>query len=99
MLFMALLPFTKRFKCQKLAGSVVYSGGGGHQNLLASAVDEALKKRIGQVLDVLGGDEPPLRSPSLADCRFCSIAGSDCRDHVTEEPELEPRHAGILFWK
>ena len=33
MLYMALLPSTKRFKGQELAGSILYAGGGGHQNV------------------------------------------------------------------
>jgi hypothetical protein len=99
MLYMALLPFTKPFKGKDLAGSVLYAGGGGHQEIPASAVDDAFKRRIGQVLDVLGSSDPPPRRPSEADCRFCSIAGSECTDIVTEESEIPAEDAEVLFWK
>jgi hypothetical protein len=99
MLYMALLPFTKPFRGKELAGSVLYAGGGGHQEIPASAVDDPFKRRIGQVLDVLGGSEPPPKRPSEADCRFCSIAASECTDLVAEESGLDSEDAGAFFWK
>jgi hypothetical protein len=99
MLYMALLPFTRPFRGKELAGSVIYSGGGGHQEIPASAVDDPFKRRIGQVLDILEGSEPPPKRPSEADCRFCSIAASECTDLVAEESGLDSEDAGAFFWK
>jgi hypothetical protein len=89
MLYMALLPYSSRFKGKTFAGSIV-SNEGGYVNIPATAVDDAFRKRIGQVLDVLGSPAAPEKRPSKAECRFCDVTAADCTERSTTERDWLP---------
>jgi hypothetical protein len=85
MLYMALLPFSKRFKGKTFAGSILYGDGGHYVNIPSTAVDDAFRKRVGYHLDVLSQTTAPARCPSPAECRFCDITPADCPERAASE--------------
>jgi hypothetical protein len=85
MLYMALLPFSNRFKGKTFTGSILYSDRGSYVNVPPTAVDDAFRKRIGYFLVILGRPEAPARCPSPAEGRFCDITSADCPERATGE--------------
>ena len=97
MLYMMLLPFASPlYKGKALKGCVVYKSGD-HSDIPPEAIDEAFQKNVTYFLDLLESGDPPERSPSHAECRYCDITSADCPDRIeavaegdlqTEDPEI-----------
>ena len=81
MLYMALLPYSKRFRGKTFAGSIIPSEGG-YMNIPATAVDDAFRQRVGHCLNILAAPIPPEKRPSAAECRFCDVARADCPEKL-----------------
>ncbi len=89
MLYMALLPFSKRFGGKTFSGSVCYDDyhdSRGEVRIPETAIDDSFKNRLARCLDILGSAAPPPKCPSEAECRFCDISGSECPERASKAP-------------
>ena len=68
-------------------GQVVYPDH--HLDIPAEALDPEFVTNMGALLRRIGGEEPAVRAPSLAECRFCDITSADCPGRMDEGAEDE----------
>jgi hypothetical protein len=85
MLYMLCLPYaSERFRGKELAGCVVYKDGT-RVAIPASAITDAFRHSVRYFVDLLDEAEPPPRTPSEAECRYCDLTSDDCPERI--EPE------------
>jgi len=50
--------------------------------IAASKVDDAFREMVKDAMNVAASAEPPARTPSPSECRFCDVTATDCPDRV-----------------
>lgn len=97
MLYMMCLPYgSPLYKGKALQGRVVYKSGG-HTHIPAEAIDTEFQGTVTYFLNLLESQDPPSKTPSPMECRFCDITTADCPDRIeadvadlgtAEDPEI-----------
>ena len=92
MLYMWALPKAfPRYHGLRFDGRLVCPAG--ELDIPADEIDERFVRRTRDLLHQVCGDEPPMTSPSLGECRYCEITAEDCPDRMdgaeTQEVETE----------
>lgn len=78
MLYMLMLPYASgMYRGKSFTGCVVYKNGT-RLDIPAKAVDEAFQEQVTYFLNILESADPPERTPSSSECRFCDITTADC---------------------
>ena len=101
-LYLACLPSVRReYKGLALRGCVVYNDGT-RVDVPGHAVEDALRKRTRDFLELIAGTVPPPRTPSRWECRFCDITAADCPDRMEwmpgDEAEADGGEVPSLDW-
>lgn len=65
-------------------GGVVYSNR--RVDISPTAVDDRFRENLDYFIKLIAGKEPPMKAPSMGECRFCEITASDCPDRVQPGP-------------
>ncbi len=68
-------------------GQVVYPDHA--VDIPAESLTPEFVANLGALLRRIGGEEPAVKVPSLAECRFCDITSADCPERVEEAAENE----------
>ena len=84
----------KQDRTAKLRGQVTYRDHA--VRIPADAVDEAFIQNLGALIHRISADEPPRRTPSRQECRFCEISVEDCPVRLDEGSEAESRETADL---
>ena len=82
MLYMMCLPYASPLYKGKVLHRCVAYKSGGHSDIPTEAIDEAFQKSVTYFLNLLESPNPPERSPSHAECRYCDITSADCPDRI-----------------
>lgn len=71
-----------RYKGITFDGRVIYA----HNDalILAQDIDPPFVKRVGHLMRLICGAEPPPSAPSVGECRYCDIPGDVCPDRMDE---------------
>lgn len=78
MLYMLLLPYAfGMYRGKNFNGCLVYKNGT-RLDIPAKVVDEAFQEQVTYFLNILESADPPERTPSSSECRFCDITTADC---------------------
>ena len=89
MLYMMCLPYgSPLYKGKELLGCVAYKSGA-RSYIPSEAIDKAFQGNVTYFLNTLESLDPPDRTPSPIECRFCDITKEDCPDRI-ESDEAEP---------
>jgi CRISPR/Cas system-associated exonuclease Cas4 (RecB family) len=84
LLYMLALPMAVPIlKGKLLSGEIRYRID--HVPVPAEMLDTEARRRILRAIKEAGGDEPPPRRPSSAECRFCDISKANCPDRIDDE--------------
>ncbi|SRR6266852_5457281 len=83
MIYMHLVPLViPRYSGTRFAGCVVYNEN--RVVIPPEAIDATFLDNFRYFLDIIGGVEEPLKSPSATECRFCDIPKSECAERYVE---------------
>ena len=78
MLYMLMLPYASGMSRRRIfTGCIVYKDGT-RSDIPAKAVDDAFQEQVTYFLNILESADPPERTPSSSECRFCDITTADC---------------------
>lgn len=82
LIYMLVLPHT-HYACRNKTpdGELVYRNGQTIR-IPAGKVDEKLRKRFRDMMDLVSSDTPPRKVPSPGECRFCDIPKSECPERI-----------------
>jgi hypothetical protein len=87
MLYMMMLPYGVRmYRGKCFTGCVVYKDSA-RLEIPARVVNEAFQEQVAYFLNILESPDPPERTPSSTECRFCDITTADCSSR--EEFEID----------
>lgn len=67
---------------KQIEGEVYYRSG--PVTLTPDELDDERRTRLLDLIKVIGGDAPPAKRPSRAECRMCTIGPDDCPERVGE---------------
>ena len=62
------------------SGEIRYSDGA--QEVPGRLLDDGFRARFRALMDRIGGEAPPARVPSPAECRFCKVGPEHCPDRI-----------------
>jgi CRISPR/Cas system-associated exonuclease Cas4 (RecB family) len=63
-------------------GRVLYKGQKRPVRIGSEEVTETFRKRVRELILLVGGNDPPRKTPSPYECRYCPIAASECPERV-----------------
>ena len=82
MLYTMCLPYgSPIYRGKTLQGCVVYKSGD-RSHIPPEAIDKAFRDNVTYFLNLLESPDPPARTPSAMECRFCDIGKADCPDRI-----------------
>ncbi|MDP2859113.1 MAG: hypothetical protein Q8P50_14205 [Bacillota bacterium] len=64
-----------------MTGCVAYKSGE-RSAVPAEAIDTAFKKNVTYFLDLLEAPAAPVRTPNVAECRYCDITVAECPERI-----------------
>lgn len=63
----------------------------------SNKLTQGIKDLIRGVMGSVGGAQPPMRTPSFAECQFCDLTRADCSERVEVEQVSATTENGTLF--
>jgi hypothetical protein len=88
LIYMLLLPATRpRYKGMAIEGHLFYKDSTEDVRLDEAALDDDFRAFFRQTVYRVGGQTPPEAVPSPAECRWCPIGPTDCRERIPSGQE------------
>ena len=85
MIYMYALPHVPQFRGMEFDGQLVYRGGH-HVDIPASAVDDAFKSNLFDLIRRVSDSGPARKVPSGLECGMCDLTPADCPERLDEDP-------------
>ncbi len=83
LLYMLALPHSvAHCRSRQLGGEVHYRDAA--VRIAATDVDEVFRGMVKAAMDLAAGPQPPARTPSASECRFCDVTPADCPERVDQ---------------
>jgi CRISPR/Cas system-associated exonuclease Cas4 (RecB family) len=86
MIYMWAVPLAiSRYRGMQFDGMVIYETA--TRRIKASKIDDKFIERVTSLIKRASADQPPPKTPSLGECRFCPIGKADCHDRLEPSDE------------